>query len=122
MDSMGRIGSLGSTSRVFDANQRRAISVRDQGCVIPGCTVPPAWCEIHHVKPHAAGGPTHTDNGVLLCGFHHRTIDDGGWTVTMRKGVPKVEPPPWLARLNAQDQEVGTLWGTPVEGKPNGPP
>lgn len=122
-DSMRRIRSLGSASRIFDANQRRAISVRDQGCVIPGCSVPPAWCEIHHVKPHAIGGPTHTDNGVLLCGFHHRTIDSSGWTITMRAGVPKVQAPPWLTRMYSQEHEQRTKSAWEMGGhQPNGPP
>ncbi|WP_255355578.1 HNH endonuclease [Agromyces sp. Soil535] len=32
--------------------------------------MPAAWCEIHHVTPDTHGGPTHPDNGVLLCFFH----------------------------------------------------
>lgn len=97
-DKLGRIIELGSPQRVFSANQRRVIAVRDQGCVIPGCMTPPGWCEIHHVTPHAEGGPTHTDNGVMLCFYHHRTIDTSGWEVTMHKGVPRVTPPMWLRR------------------------
>lgn len=116
-DSMGRIRSLGSTSRIFDANQRRAIALRDQSCVIPGCSIPPAWCEVHHVQPHSRSGPTHTDNGVLLCGFHHRTIDSGGWTITMADGVPKIEPPPWLRRMYPVED---TVWVEP-ETRPGTP-
>lgn len=97
-DSRGRMVSLSSPARIFNANQRRAIMVRDGGCVIPGCTVPAAWCEIHHVEPHARGGPTHIDNGVMLCFFHHRTIDSGGWKVRMHAGVPEVMAPRWLDR------------------------
>jgi len=91
----GRIVSLVTLDRVFNHHQRRAITLRDGGCVIPGCHVPPQWCEIHHVKEHAQGGATHTDNGVLLCWFHHRTIDTGGWRVGMVDGVPHVKGPPW---------------------------
>lgn len=109
-DSMGRIRALGSTARIFDAHQRKSIALRDQSCVIPGCGIPPAWCEIHHVQPHSDGGPTHTDNGVLLCGFHHRTIDSSGWTITMANGVPKVEAPPWLQRMYPLED---TAWVEP---------
>ena len=76
-------------------HQRRAITARDGGCLIPGCHVPPQWCEIHHVEEHSRGGPTHTDNGVLLCWFHHRTIDSGGWRIRMIDGVPHVRGPSW---------------------------
>ncbi|MGC5225508.1 HNH endonuclease signature motif containing protein, partial [Micromonospora sp. DT81.3] len=74
MDDRGRIVSIGTLDRVFNHHQRKAITLRDGGCIIPGCHIPAAWCEIHHVTDHALGGPTHTDNGVLLCWHHHRTL------------------------------------------------
>ena len=93
----GRITTLGTPQRCFTGNQRRAIAVRDGGCVIPGCHVPAGWCEVHHVTPHAHDPDgTHTDNGVLLCWFHHRTIDTSGWQIRMRAGLPQVKAPPWL--------------------------
>ncbi len=92
----GRIVKLGSAERCFTAPQRRAITARDGGCLIPGCSIPAGWCEVHHVIPAAAGGPTHPDNGVLLCWFHHRTIDTSGWAIRMRAGAPEVQAPPWL--------------------------
>ncbi len=95
-DDRGRIIELGGPQRVFTAHQRRAIIARDGGCVIPGCHVPAAWCEIHHVVGHARGGPTHTDNGVLLCWFHHRTLETSGWEVRMRDGTPETRAPNWI--------------------------
>jgi hypothetical protein len=95
-DDDGRIIELGSSERCFTPHQRRAITVRDGGCLIPGCTVPAAWCEIHHVIADVDGGPTHPDNGVLLCWFHHRTIDTSGWGIRMLRGVPHIRPPAWL--------------------------
>ncbi|GAA1467266.1 HNH endonuclease signature motif containing protein [Microbacterium thalassium] len=94
-DDQGRILSLGILDRVFNHHQRRAIAARDGSCVIPGCRVRAKWCEIHHVDEYADGGPTHTDNGVLLCWFHHRTIDSEGWRVRMNGGVPEVRAPVW---------------------------
>jgi len=91
----GRIVQLGSLERVFTHHQRRGIGIRDGGCIIPGCHVRADWCEIHHVQEHARGGPTHTDNGVLLCWFHHRTLDSSGWAVRMNHGVPEVRGPYW---------------------------
>jgi hypothetical protein len=94
-DGAGRILAIHIDDRVFAAHQRKAIVLRDGGCIIPGCHVPAAWCEIHHVIEHAKGGPTHTDNGVLLCWYHHRTIDSSGWRVRMRLGIPEVRGPFW---------------------------
>lgn len=92
----GRIVELGSPQRIFPPHTRRAIGVRDGECVIPGCGVPAPWCEVHHVTPAARGGPTHTDNGVLLCWHHHRTLDTAGWQIRMVHGVPWVKAPRWL--------------------------
>ncbi|REJ06101.1 HNH endonuclease [Microbacterium bovistercoris] len=94
-DDRGRIASLGTSGRVFNALQRRAIVARDGGCVVPGCTIPATWCEIHHVQEHAQGGPTHTDNGVLLCWHHHRTLHLSHWQIRMRHGVPEIRGPAW---------------------------
>ncbi|WP_188437063.1 HNH endonuclease signature motif containing protein [Microbacterium murale] len=94
-DEHGRIVSIGTSGRIFNALQRRAITARDGGCVIPGCTIPATWCEVHHVHEHAQGGPTHTDNGVLLCWFHHRTLHLTEWVIRMNHGVPEVRGPAW---------------------------
>ena len=92
----GRIVRLGTEERVFNRHQRRAIGARDGGCLIPGCGIPAGWCEIHHVTDHAKGGQTHTDNGVLLCWFHHRFIDTGPWRIRMNDGIPELQAPTWF--------------------------
>ncbi|MEQ6897715.1 DUF222 domain-containing protein [Microbacterium sp. KR10-403] len=89
----GRIIQLGSPNRTFTAAQRRAIIARDGTCAIPGCHMPATWCEIHHVTPHSEGGPTHTDNGVPLCWWHHRTIETSGWQIRMVNGLPQIRAP-----------------------------
>lgn len=94
-DDKGRISSIGTTARIFNALQRRAITLRDGGCIIPGCMVPATWCEIHHVREHADGGQTHTDNGVLLCWWHHRNLHLSEWRIRMRDGIPEVRGPRW---------------------------
>ena len=91
----GRVLGLESPSRLFTAVQRRAITARDGGCVIPGCTVPGVWCEVHHVVGWAAGGKTTPENGVLLCWWHHRSVESGGWHVRMVEGLPEVRGPRW---------------------------
>lgn len=94
-DEHGRIVSIGTSSRIFNALQRRAITIRDGGCVIPGCTIFATWCEVHHVREHADGGSTDTDNGVLLCWFHHRTLHLTEWVIRMNHGTPEVRGPAW---------------------------
>lgn len=92
----GSIKNLTVVDRVFTHWQRKAIGTRDGGCIIPGCRVRSAWCEVHHVIDHAKGGPTTTGNGVLLCWHHHRTIETSGWEIRMVDGVPQVRPPAWI--------------------------
>lgn len=100
-DEHGRIVGLGTSARVFNALQRRAIVARDGGCIIPGCTIPATWCELHHVRDYALGGETHTDNGVALCWHHHRTLHLSEWQIRMRHGVPEIRGPAWWDRRRA---------------------
>ena len=95
-DKDGRILELGSRERIFTAWQRKAIILRDGQCCTPGCTMPGILSEIHHVDPAGHGGPTHTDNGIVLCWFHHRMLGTSGWEFRMAGGLPEVKYPPWL--------------------------
>jgi hypothetical protein len=92
----GRLIELGSPKRIFTPQQRKAIILRDGECCTPGCHMPGVMCEIHHVDPAANEGPTHTDNGMLLCWFHHRTLDTSGWEFRMADGLPEAKYPHWL--------------------------
>jgi hypothetical protein len=67
---------LGRRQRAWSAAQRRAILVRDAGrCRYPGCLN--TIVDIHHLRAWSQGGPTDTDNGLLVCGFHHGLLHDG---------------------------------------------
>ncbi|MFF2031380.1 DUF222 domain-containing protein [Arthrobacter sp. NPDC058192] len=90
----GRVLDIGRASRVFPPHIRRAITVRDQGCSFPQCTIPAAWCEAHHVTYWSRGGSTGTENGTLLCSHHHHLIHKEQWTIQMRSGIPWFIPPP----------------------------
>ncbi|MGO2654322.1 MAG: DUF222 domain-containing protein [Pseudoclavibacter sp.] len=94
LDAQGALVSLTTTQRVFSTHQRRAIAARDgHQCAIPGCRIPAHACEAHHVVPWQQGGKTHVGNGVLLCWWHHRHIDNGAWQITMCEGRPQIRPP-----------------------------
>jgi hypothetical protein len=96
INNEGRIIALDSPERCFTAAQHRAIQLRDGTCIIPGCRIPAGMTEIHHVIPDAAGGPTHTDNGVCLCWWHHRYLAASGWAIRMLRGAVQIMAPPWL--------------------------
>lgn len=64
---------LGKLTYTASDGQRRALTVRDRGCVVPGCKRKARWCEAHHVAPWPKG-PTDIQNLVLLCRRHHRLV------------------------------------------------
>ncbi|MGC4111808.1 MAG: DUF222 domain-containing protein [Nocardioides sp.] len=72
----------GRSRRLFTGPIRIAMDVRDGGCRVRGCDIPPAWCEAHHLDPWQHGGHTSLDKGALLCAHHHHTIHDPRYTVT----------------------------------------
>jgi len=88
-----QILDAGRETRVVSPAQRRALAVRDRGCI--GCHAPVAWCEAHHVIHWIDHGPTDLDNLVLLCPGCHRDVHhgrgqparqpDGHWTLARRQ-------------------------------------
>lgn len=90
LGSAGEILDLGRTVRGFTPAQRRAIAIRDRGCVVPGCHRPASTNEYHHVKPWQEGGETSVDNGANTCQHHHLMIHAGLITLKMIDGIPYV--------------------------------
>jgi hypothetical protein len=63
---------------------RRAVRHRDQHCRFPGCDLPPAACDVHHIRHRKDGGPHALTNLMLLCRFHHQVaIHRWGWSITL---------------------------------------
>ena len=77
----GSVETLGITDLLRDATrrQRRALKLRDGGCVFTGCHAPPDQCEAHHLVHWEQHGPTLLVNLVLLCRHHHHLVHEGGW-------------------------------------------
>jgi hypothetical protein len=72
---------VGRASRTVSPAQRRALTIRDRGCVFPGCDRPPGWCDGHHIVHWADGGPTDLANLALLCHHHHKAMHEGRWSM-----------------------------------------
>jgi hypothetical protein len=70
-DSPSRVLHLGH-QRNFVGAARRAVEVVHRTCTGEGCHVRSDRCEIDHILPSAAGGPTVPDNGRPQCRPHHR--------------------------------------------------
>jgi hypothetical protein len=73
--------NIGRKTRIIPQAIHRALRARDGGCRFPGCDRK-RFCEGHHVKHWADGGETKLENLVLLCGFHHTKVHEGGFGVT----------------------------------------
>lgn len=71
---------LGRSQRLHSRHQRLALSAVHDSCAVAGCERPFAWCEIHHHRlSWSRGGRTDLDNGLPLCGYHHRRAHDDRW-------------------------------------------
>lgn len=78
----GEILDSGRTQRLFTAAQTRAIIARDRHCQYPGCNAAPGIGEIHHCLWWYHEGRTSTDNGILLCWWHHTLVHQRRLTIT----------------------------------------
>ncbi|MDG9672548.1 HNH endonuclease signature motif containing protein [Micromonospora sp. DH14] len=100
LDGNSQVLDVGRQRRLFTGPLRRALVLGDGGCAFPGCDRPPRWCDGHHIRHWAHGGVTALGNAVLLCGYHHRLIHHGDWTVRIAAdGRPEFLPPSWLDPL-----------------------
>jgi len=84
---------IGREDRYFTPSQRLALAQRDHGCSYPGCTVPPQWCEAHHVVHWLHGGATDLSNGALLCGRHHTIVHQLGLSAVVTPDEAIWHPP-----------------------------
>jgi hypothetical protein len=82
MSHNGEALNIGRRSRAIPPAIRRALRLRDRGCAFPGCTHT-RFLHGHHLEHWLHGGHTRLDNLLLLCGFHHHLVHEGGWTVTI---------------------------------------
>jgi hypothetical protein len=73
--------NLGQRVRLVPAPMRRVIVARDRHCRFPGCDMPAAYTEVHHLTPWQDGGPTEPRNLTLLCTWHHHRVHDHDWTL-----------------------------------------
>lgn len=91
--------NAGRAERTFAGPRRKAVIARDGTCRYPGCSAPPALCEVHHVDGWAARqGETDVNRGVLLCWHHHDVVHrrqvqigpspGGGFEFRTRHGTP----------------------------------
>ncbi|MET4638626.1 DUF222 domain-containing protein [Mycetocola sp. 2940] len=95
MDASGTALDVGREERLFGTKARIAMAVRDGGCRIDGCDVPPSQCEAHHIDEWVAhDGCTDLADGILLCPYHHHLVHNLGYRVVRIEGDYFLIPPP----------------------------
>jgi Domain of unknown function (DUF222)/HNH endonuclease len=85
-DAAGVPLTLGRATRTPSAAMVRALRRRDRTCRFPGCGRR-RYTDAHHVIWWSRGGRTDLANLVLLCGFHHRLVHEGGWRLRLLGGA-----------------------------------
>ncbi|MGY1792680.1 DUF222 domain-containing protein [Geodermatophilus sp. SYSU D00525] len=97
---------LGRDKRLADRHLRRAVELRDGGCVFTGCDVPTWWADVHHLIHWIDGGETSLENSALLCERHHKKVHhgfrverrpSGSWRTYRPDGTEITTPAPLLA-------------------------
>jgi hypothetical protein len=68
---------VGREQRLVSGALRRAVELRDGGCVFTGCDAPSHWADVHHLVHWIDGGDTSLDNSALLCERHHTKVHHG---------------------------------------------
>jgi hypothetical protein len=92
---------VGRSQRLVTPAIRAALTLRDQGCVLPGCDAPASVCHAHHLTPWWAGGVTALHNLALVCPHHHNLVEPARtgppgnrWRITLDDhGLPQAHPP-----------------------------
>lgn len=114
LDELGLPASIGTATGTWTTSTRKAIVARDGHCRFPGCDLPAAWTDIHHVVHREHGGPSTTTNGVCLCRRHHTFLHrHPDWTTTFehqhlrvhRPDGTELHPDPWR---DGPDAHAGT--------------
>jgi hypothetical protein len=68
---------VGREQRLVSGQLRRAVELRDGGCVFTGCDAPSHWADVHHLVHWIDGGDTSLANSALLCERHHTKVHHG---------------------------------------------
>ena len=101
LGSDSTVMEVGRARRVISGPQRKALHVRDGGCVWPGCDRPATWTSGHHLVHWIRNGPTDLQNLTLLCYRHHWMVHEGEWQIvrTDEGDILTIPPVSALQRL-----------------------
>lgn len=81
----GRPVAIGDATAPITIRHHRTLTAVDRGCRMPGCSAPPQHCDAHHLIPRDDGGPTSTDNLMLLCRDCHSRLHHHDLTLSLNR-------------------------------------
>ena len=100
LGAAGEVLDVGRSARLVTPAIRTALTLRDGGCVFPGCQARAIGCDAHHCRPWWAGGLTALWNLCLLCPQHHALVEPAKygardqWEIRIAPdGIPEAIPP-----------------------------
>ena len=116
LGASSEILDVGRTQRLVTPAIRKALTLRDGGCIFPGCAALDTRCEAHHLTPWWDGGATALHNLVLLCPFHHKLVEpdryrrpEDRWVIHIdhHTGQPVIIAPGRTEAFSRRQRSVG---------------
>jgi hypothetical protein len=83
---------VGRSRRSAPPKIRRALTIRDGGCAVPGCDADPSRSEAHHITYWEHHGETSISNMILLCAKHHHLVHEGRWRIQRNEQLDPGHP------------------------------
>jgi len=87
-DDNNNVVNIGRKTRIIPLAMKRALKMRDQGCVFPGCCQT-KWTDSHHIKHWSEGGETSMNNLITLCRYHHTQLHKGEYRIEKARSLIK---------------------------------
>ena len=104
LDADSAVIDVGRAARGLPSGTRRALNVRDGGCIWTGCDRSASWTQAHHIEHWTHGGRTDLANLALLCHRHHWLVHEGGWQMMLVDGQVRTIPPPPRVGFTSQGE------------------
>ncbi len=113
--------------RLVAAVIRKALTLRDVGCIFPNCNILSNIFEAHHIRPWRKGGATSLSNTVLLCPHHHTLVEpdrysrhSDRWLIHLDHETrrPVITPPQRTQRFQEVQRDTRDLVSSTIDSHP----